>query len=252
MNFKSMVVVASAVAAGVSMAASYESGVKLCQIELPNATTDAVITVPVVGLAEDAVNPANLVMTDGMSNGDYMYANVGGNRKAWVYNDTAWTGAAIAATDNVAGAALPAAGKSDTVNRGDSIWLHRQSTSSPIYLWGKVGTSACTVAAAAGYKMIGNPSTTAYSLLTIPWGVKPSVGDQVLLIDGSKATGVGARYTCSATGDTVEWQSESVVEGKLVTTTLTTETAPTIEAGQGFYYKATGTTLPTIIIPVAN
>lgn len=251
MNFKSMVVVASVVAAGVSMAASYESGVKLCQVELPNTTTDAVITVPVVGLAEDAVNPVNLVMTDGMSNGDYMYANVGGNRKAWVYNGTAWTGTAIVATDNVTGVALPAAGESDTVNRGDSIWLHRKSTSSSIYLWGKVGTSACTVAAAAGYKMIGNPSTTAYSLLTIPWGVKPSVGDQVLLIDGSKATGVGARYTCSATGDTVEWQSESVVEGKLVTTTLTTETAPTIEAGQGFYYKATGTA-PTIVIPAAN
>lgn len=244
MNLKSIVMVASAVTAGFSMAAEYSSGVKLCQVEVANSTPDAVISVPVLGMTTDAVNPASLVMTTGLGTGDYMYANVGGNRKAWsIDNNGTWVGTQIAAGDNVVGELIPAAGESDAIARGDSIWLHRQSASGSIYLWGRVATNAYDMATAAGFTMIGNPTLTEYSLLEIPWGTtKPAAGDQIMTIDGTKATGVGATYTCSATGETITWVVKAKNEqGKLVKTTLTAETAPKFGPGEGFYYKATGT-----------
>lgn len=243
MNLKSIVMVASAVTAGFSMAEVYNSGVKLCQVEVTNRTSDAVISVPVLGMTTDAVNPASLVMTTGLGTGDYMYANVGGTRKAWSISNGKWVGTQIAAGDNVVGELIPGAGESDAIARGDSIWLHRQSASGPIYLWGRVATNACDMTTAAGFTMIGNPTLDEYSLLEIPWGTtKPAVGDQIMTIDGTKTTGVGATYTCSATGETITWVVKAKNEqGKLVKTTLTAETAPKFGPGEGFYYKATGT-----------
>ncbi len=251
MNLKSIVMVASAVTAGFSMAVvEYNSGVKLCQVEVTNRTSDAVISVPVLGMTTDAVNPASLVMTTGLVTGDYMYANVGGTRKAWsISNGGTWVGTQIAAGDNVVGELIPEAGESDTIARGASIWLHRQSASGSIYLWGRVATNEYNMTTAAGFTMIGNPTLTEYSLLEIPWGTKPAVGDQIMTIDGTKTTGVGATYTCSATGETITWIVKAKNEqGKLVKTPLDAGTAPKFGPGEGFYYKATGTA-PTINWP---
>lgn len=241
MNLKSIVMVASAVTAGFSMATEYSSGVKLCQVEVANSTSDAVISVPVLGMTTDAVNPASLVMTTGLGTGDYMYANVGETRKAWAFNGTAWVGTEVAV--DVLATNLPPATASDTIARGDSIWLHRKSASGSIYLWGRVATNAYEMATAAGFTMIGNPTLTEYSLLEIPWGTtKPAAGDQIMTIDGTKATGVGATYTCTNSVPAV-WISKAKDPntGKLVKTTLTAETAPKFGPGEGFYYKATGT-----------
>ena len=226
MNLKSIVMVASAVTAGFSMAAEYSSGVKLCQVEVTNSTSDAVISVPVLGMTTDAVNPANLILTNGMASGDYMYANVDGTRKAWAFNGTTWVGTLIVVDENpenVVGVDIAGAESSDTIARGDSIWLHRksdrQSASGSIYLWGRVATNACDMTTAAGFTMIGNPTLDEYSLLEIPWGTtKPAVGDQIMTIDGTKTTGVGATYTCTNSVPAVWISKAKDGQGKLVKT----------------------------------
>lgn len=251
MNLKSIVMVASAVTAGFSMAAEYSSGVKLCQVEVTNSTSDAVISVPVLGMTTDVVNPANLILTNGMTNGDYMYANVGGTRKAWAFNGTTWVGTEVAV--DILATNLPPATASDTIARGESIWLHRKSASGSIYLWGRVATTACPVDAASGFTMIGNPTLDEYSLLEIPWRATPAVGDQIKTIDGNnKTTGVGATYTCTNSVPVV-WISKAKVNGKLERTTLTKETAPKFGPGEGFYYYNSVTnTTQTIDWPVVK
>lgn len=255
MNFKSIVMVASAVTAGFSMAEVYNSGVKLCQVEVTNSTSDAVISVPVLGMTTDAVNPANLILTNGMAIGDYVYANVDGTRKAWAFNGTTWVGTLIAVDnnpENVVGVDIAGAESSDTIARGDSIWLHRKSASGSIYLWGRVATNAYDMATAAGFTMIGNPTLDEYSLLEIPWGTTtPAVGDQIMTIDGTKTTGVGATYTCTNSVPVVWISKAKDGQGKLVKTTLNQDTAPKFGPGEGFYYKATGTA-PTINWPVVK
>ena len=263
MKLKYAAMIAAVATTGFAIADVYTSGVKLCQVQVDNTTPDAVFAVPVVGVVTDAVNPSELVMSGNMQEGDYMYVNDGGTRKAWVLGSdkATWSGAWIAADTNVTGVAIQGASASDALSRGNAVWLHRRETSPiSIYLWGRVATNSftTTTSAASGtssggsFKMIGNPSTVAYSILDLPWGdTKPSVGDQIKKVDGNAANGYSSTtiyYCTSVEGDVVSWGYPTRVNGKREMHEFSSADAPTIAAGEGFYYYAKGAA-PTLVWP---
>ena len=254
MNLKSIVAIAAVATLG-SAIASVESSVKLCRIEVTNQYSDVVVSLPVVDVGGTTnICPAACVLTNGLTNGDYMYVNVGGTRKAWAFNSTTakWNGAIISASasDNVVGEEIPAAANDDVVPCGSSIWIHRQNPETGIFLYGQVATNALsTTAKAGGFAMIGNASTNSVKLTSIPWasGSEPQVGDQVMTIGPNGA--VAATYTCSANGGTT-WTQKVKKSGegrpKYDTITYTFENSPEFSPGEGFYYKSTSETAPRI------
>lgn len=237
MKLKSLVTVAAVVTSGVVLA-RVDSTTTLCQIELANGVKDPVVALPLIEVhsGTNAINPSACVLTNGLHTGDYLYAIVGGNRKAWLFNESdGWKPANV----TVGSITIPAAGN-DKFERGSAVWLHRKNKGN-VYIYGQITNITQSVTISGDFAMIGNATTNSYLLTAIPWGTKPSNGDKLCLIADNTAGQV--EYTCIREGDAVKW-GKIVVEtnsrGRIIETieelTPAEYAAVSIAPGEGFVY----------------
>lgn len=248
MNLRSIVAIAAVATMGSAMAA-YTSNVKLCRVEVTNNYSDVLVSLPMVGVGETTnISPAACVLTNGLQNGDYMYANVDGTRKGWQFDSATakWKGTPIVSDDFED---IPAAGDDDKIPCGGSVWIHRATSGTSIYLFGQVATNALETSAVASFTMMGNATTNVVKLTAIPWktGCAPVVGDQIITIGpgGSMA----ATYTCATNGG-ASWTRKERIPGegrpKYNTITYNSENSPEFSPGEGFYFKRIDTNDRTI------
>lgn len=212
------------------------SGAKVTMIAVPWVT---------VGGSADAMEVANLVKTDTLSEGDELYYYDGSVYRCWKLQGGAWQPATVTLKDakgNDLSVQTPDA--SYALPRGKGLFLVRQDATKEIWLYGQHSTAPISVAVAAGtagtpaYTMIANPNAEAYDLNEK--GVGGAAGDQILLGDGGTTL-----YTRTETAWTRKTDVTKTING--VDRTFKTDTAEgvVIPAGTGAWYVSKGGS-PTI------
>ena len=239
MDLKSLITVAAVATAGAALAA-YESPVKLCQIKVETASTNAIIALPLVNVGSTTVNPTNYVLTAGLTDGDILYASYGKGKAGWRVANGQWSGTPVIQGTNQSA-------PSDTLPRGTGVWLKRQSKTAPVYLYGQIATDAVTsVAAVNGFTMMGNPKTTSILINEITWTTYPTVGDEIEVLNDATAYGATTYvWHAPSDSDTPCWCTETL---DTVNWTFTyTRADKTFQPGEGFWYKNTSSSVtPTI------
>ena len=237
MNLKSLITVAAVATAGAALAA-YESPVKLCQIKVDTASTNAIIALPLVNVGSTTVNPN--VLTAGLTDGDILYASYGKGKAGWCVENGQWSGTTVIQGENQSA-------PSDTLPRGTGVWLKRQSKTDPVYLYGQIATNAVTsTAAVSAFTMMGNPKTSSVTLQDLTWDPSPSIGDEIeLLRDNAfgaitytwmKPSAEAAACWCSETLNTTTWDIDVEPASNIV-----------LKPGEGFWYRnISSSNTPTI------
>ena len=217
----------SAAVAAVSIAAmadiNYSPTIGVTQITTTNKNT--IVAVPFTSLAGDtAISVKDLVCTNGIDVGSWIYVFKDNSYKAWQLADTGWA-AATTAVEGDSGYSIPVAGDENVASPG-AIWVilkdaPQTGTPKSIYIYGNYTNQATQVTVAAGNNLIANPLQSDANI-TI---ANPAALDQIIVPnDGSPEM-----YSYTKKGKWVK------VEG------LTrTEGTPTVKAGQGFWYFSKG------------
>ena len=241
MNLKSLIAVAAIAATGSALAA-YESPVKLCQIKLETASTNAIIALPLVNVGSTTANPTNYVLKTGLVANDFLYASYGEKKLGWkIDSNGEWEPVRV----TVDGVTYE---PGTSLDRGTGVWLKRQSKTAPVYLYGQIATNAVTsTATGKGFTMMGNPKTSNVTLQSLTWDPAPSEGDEIEILTDENAFGA-VTYTwmkpsaeasacwCSETLNTETWDIDVTVAPSIV-----------LKPGEGFWYRNTNSSNnPTI------
>lgn len=217
------------------------SGAKVTMIAVPWVT---------VGGSADAMEVANLVKTDTLSEGDELYYYDGATYFSWklqgnVLQGNVWTPAATTKEDAKGNpVTIQAPDASYALPRGKGLFLVRQDATKEIWLYGQHSTAQVSVAVAAGtagtpaYTMIANPNAEAYDLNKK--GVGGAAGDQILLGDGGTTL-----YTRTETAWTRKTDVTKTIGGVVRTFKKDTTEGVVIPAGTGAWYVSKGGS-PTI------
>lgn len=241
MNMKSLIALTALTAAGAASAA-VTSGNTLCRIEIASGTKNTIVAVPLVKIGDGSAIPANeLVLTDNLSTNDkLLHWNTTSEKwEAWVVNASgAWEGLTI--SDQTSTWVTPEA--SVTLTRGDAVWVEREDTTKPFYVYGQVTTDAATSTAVKGsqaspaYTMMGNATLAPVELNKE--GLWPTTGDNKVAVGDTIAV---------AAANNFGRKEYTYVEGKGWCTLQRVDgvkkwvaTADTIDAGCGFWYISRG------------
>lgn len=181
-----------ALAATVALGADV-TGTNICGLmNVPSTARYTMISVPwvTVGGNADAMEVANLVKTDTLSEDDelYYYDAKSATYYRWVLKSGVWTPTDTTREDAGNSVTTPAPEASSyTLPRGTGLFLVRSNTEKEIWLYGQYSTKEVSVDVAKGtvgtpaYTMIANPNAEPYDLNVKE--VKGEVGDQILLDD---------------------------------------------------------------------
>ncbi len=247
MKCKSLLAVASAVVAG-SVLAAVVSQNELGRIEINSGTTNTIVAVPFVKVADGgAIPPNEMVLTNNFAAGDILIYKDGETWKAWVMNTSSgWTPTAV----NTDGKDYGAAANNATMARGNAIWVIRSSAERPFYIYGQIGANIASTSTTAGtasqpvYNMMGNPNpATAYTLINSSSVLNsasgtPLTGDTIQI---PMAGGVGVQeYVYNSSKS--KWRKATDQDGIVK---MVDAGEVTIAPGQGFWYVSKGGS-PTI------
>lgn len=179
------------------------------------------------------VKVTDLVMAQGLGNGDAIVVYKDGGFKCWTWSGTAWEGAAI--TDVNATIASGDAASAPIV-RGNGFWFVKNgytSGSYDLYLYGQVASEAITSTITAGaYNLLANPKTEAVDIKSKITGA--AEGDSIQLSSGRFYRYLGSKWTTTET-------TTRNVKGRTVTIASTVEaTKIEIPASTGFWYVSKG------------
>lgn len=219
----------SVVVAALSVAAmadvSYSPAIGVTKITTTNKNT--IVAVPFTSLAGDtAISVKDLVCTNGIDVGSWMYVFKDGGYKAWQLADTGWA-AATTAVESDSGYSIPVAGDENVASPG-AIWVILKDApaageSKDIYIYGNYTNRATEVSVAVGNNLIANPLQ---SDATIAFEGTPTKGDVIIIpADDSPVSYSYGRGGWVDNGNSVDLASI------------------TVKMGQGFWYisrSATG------------
>lgn len=130
------------------------------------------------------------------------------------------------------------------LTRGNAIWVNRQDTTKPFYIYGQVVTpdSSATLPAIVegAYTMMGNTALEPVAINSITFNGTPKAGDKIVWGSAENATGTTeVEYKDGAWGFYESKVEEVEVNGKkrkVISTEWTTKGLPKVPAGQGFWY----------------
>jgi hypothetical protein len=221
---KKALLIASAVAA-TSLFAVNSNEISFLPVTPPAANGLTLLAVPFNGYGSDnsaSIAVADVLLTDGLSNGDKLYipTTTKGVYNQYTLNDGTWVPnkvVTITGSSKIAGVADSPT--EATIARGQAFWL--ETSASSVKLLGQAATQAkTTVSAVEGYQLLAPTTSENDILISSLAGEK---GDMVILANG-------ARYQKT---ETRGWRnlanrSEAITD------------ADKIPAGVGFWYKAAG------------
>ena len=188
--------------------------------------------------ASEDVAAVDLVKTTNLTTGDKLYVYDGASKmyKAWQLRDSGlWEALAVYRVAdgyvdfNQAGTAPEAS----AVARGTGVWLQRQRTEGPVYLCGQVETASVTTPLAAGWNLIGSPTTAACDLSQL----EPADGDRIVVPTAAEPKNM--TWKAGTEGSPGSW---GYWENRLVTKWGVTVAVPTwvenavVPAGNAFWY----------------
>lgn len=234
MNLKTILSLTTLSAATAACAVTTDN--TLCRIEVNSSEAQTIIAVPLVEVATGAAIPVtDIVLTTNLSEGDKILHKNGDAWEAWAVVDGAWS--ALTVTD---GMKKPTWKTPEAANAklecGDAIWVNRQSTSKPFYVYGQVPatTTKPTIPASGVMKLMGNTQLKAAAVSEIISG-SPKAGDRVVWVNSANAMGrTELEYKDGAWGMYVS--TKKTMNGLDVISTKWSTDIPKIPAGQGFWY----------------
>lgn len=193
-----------------------------------NAAKVMVCTPWVSAVVAGDIKLTDLVMTDGLADGDaiILYANNG--FKAWALKDGVWEGTAVTGVGGTT-----TAGAEETIKRGQGFWFVKNGYTSgtyDLYLYGQATSAAATSAITAGaYNLVANPNAAAFNIVNKITGA--ANGDSIQLGGGKMFKYVtGKGWTTTTTSE---------VKGRTVVSTVVVSSIE-IPAGAGFWYVSKG------------
>lgn len=235
MNSKTIFSLTALAAATVASAVTTDN--TLCRITVPSTAKSTIVAVPFAKIAEGTAIPVTeLVLTDNLSDGDTLLHKNGANWDAWVVADGAWKPLTI--TEGMSTTWTKGADEA-TLACGDAIWVNREVTTNPFYIYGQIPVGAVTKPAIvrSAYTMMGNTTLAPAAASSLYTGT-PQAGDKIVWANPANGTGTTElEYKDGAWGMTVS----TVVEKngrKIVMTSWTTTDLPQVPAGQGVWYVA--------------
>lgn len=251
MNFKTFMAFSAALAC-TSLWAAVTTGNTLCRIAVESETKDTIISLPLVdvGGLGDSICITNMVLTENLSNGDTLMAKIDEKWQTWMLQNGIWGGATTVSGDETISSSPNA-----VFNRGAAIILRRTgSLTKPIYLYGEFKNAAKEqTPAREGWTLMGNALPSDFEINKDGFWTannsSPSVGDKLVI---PVSTGLGVKeYTWGTLGEgenaTTGWITATMSkneDGVLVSTKVISEDV--IPAGQGFWYKSVGESVPKV------
>jgi len=194
-------------------------------IAVSSSLSNTVVAIPGLDLSGDRLAISNLVKTTNLTVNDKLIAFDNGSYQCWILSSgKKWEPFIDAMRDGSGesfGSGTPAASKQMLVGQG--IWLLRQNTASPFYIYALHVASPSTTVAANATALVGNPTTSAKH----PTITTPNVGDEVSI----PTAGTLEHYFYTGLQDAdKKWFSAGNYFAN----------PPSIPAGTGFWYKSTG------------
>ena len=193
----------------------------------------------------DAITAANVVMTNNLSEGDWLiYYN--GGFKGWRLTGGVWTATTQA---DVSGLNVSAAAGNASLERGQAIWVVRTGDKSkPFYLYGQYQATIDSTTVASGGCLLANPNAKTDFDLTSGKITGAATGDAIIVPAATMNT-LPTRYECrnGVWGTVVKTTTNTGPGGEPMTTNTWTTTGDVmkIPAGRGFMYQTSSGT-PTI------
>jgi hypothetical protein len=185
MKLRSMMCV-GAMALATAALADYTDG-KVCGwMRIDSTLPVTAVGVPWVdvGNTNSNVKVADLVKTDGLTDGDNLYVFNNGTWTFYTLDSGAWVAGTTANSSITATAGTPGTA---TIARGQALYLERSSYSQPFYVYGAVGSAltSTTLTGATKY-LVASPKATAFTPTTSNIsGATPksrtAAGDQIVV-----------------------------------------------------------------------
>ena len=223
------------VAALASAAAAYAVDIEVGTVGVTKITSSAVNTIVVTSYGEldgSSSNMAvtNLLKTTGLTEGDKLYVLKSGGvyegytlnaSKHWNRDKNYTVSAGGALSDGVTSESttVPA------LTVGSGFWLKRQSTSSPIVVYGLPPATSNVTVSAGSTTLVGNMTQTDKA----PTISGMNDGDKIYYFKGSSTTPTIYGYSSSKG----KWRNKDDGEKG-------SKDEPSIDAGTGFWYVSTG------------
>jgi len=165
MKLRSMMCV-GAMALATAALADYTDG-KVCGwMRIDSTLPVTAVGVPWVdvGNTNSNVKVADLVKTDGLTDGDNLYVFNNGTWTFYTLDSGAWVAGTTANSSITATAGTPGTA---TIARGQALYLERSSYSQPFYVYGAVGSAltSTTLTGATKY-LVASPKATAFTPTT--------------------------------------------------------------------------------------
>ena len=235
-------------AVSIPLFSAVTTGNTLCRIKVESSTRDTLISLPLVdvGASGDSVNITKIVLTDNLSDGDTLMAKVDGSWQTWRLWGGVWSGVTTVSGDE-AHASLPDA----AFARGTSIILRRTGDlTKPIYLYGEFKNESKTqTPVAEGWTLMGNALPADFPINKEGFwtanGGSPSVGDQIV-VPASTGLGVKEYIWGSVDGNNFGWVALTMKMENDVLVATKELTSDQVPAGQGFWYRSVGESVPTV------
>ena len=220
-------------------------------MKIVSSATNTLVALPWKSLGPSATDPAaitaaNVVMTNNLSNGDWLIYYENGY-KGWRLNNGVWTPTAQV---GVGGVNVTAAAANASLVRGQAIWLVRTGdVSKPFYLYGQYQAALDPTTVVKGGSLLANPNVGEVFNLTAGKISGAAAGD-VIVVPATAEGSLPKRYEYrnGAWGTDVVTTSNTGPGGAAMSTHTWTTTgdAMKIPAGQGFIYQPKGDGTPTI------
>lgn len=237
MNLKTILSLTTLSAATAACAVTTDN--TLCRIEVNSSEAQTIIAVPLVEVATGAAIPVtDIVLTTNLSEGDTLLHKNGDVWEAWAVVEGKW--AAVTVSDAGSTSKTREAEKV-ALTCGDAIWVNRQSTTAPFYVYGQVpaNTTKPEIPTTSGVmKLMGNTQLKEAAVSEIISG-SPKAGDRVVWVNSANVMGrTELEYKDGAWGMYVSTKKTLNNGFDVISTEWTTDTKviPKIPAGQGFWY----------------
>ena len=140
-------------------AATAETVNQFAIMRVASSATNTLVALPWKSLSADTNNPsaitaANVVMTNNLSEGDWLLYYENNNYKGWRLGSDGW--AAVNTSTQVGLIKVDPADATE-LERGRAIWIVRQDTSKPFYLYGQYDAASGSTQVPAGGSLLANP-----------------------------------------------------------------------------------------------
>ena len=252
MKLRSVMFVGALAAMSVASAGTVVTGSNICGLQLvPSTASTTIIAVPWLNVGGGNVKVCDLVKTDTLTVGDKLfYYNDSHVYEAWEIKNVSgvnkWDSVTTVGTQGTVSYGIGSADK--TLPRGKALFLYRQNTSSPIYLYGQYTTDSAAITVGAGdsdtevWTMVANPRATDIADLNTVVSGTSGANDKILVAKDDGTWEDACTYSDGKWGRLEKDMENPITVGSKTVYPRVRNTTIPVKAGRGFWYVSKGGT----------